>query len=239
MEMRVHFISNPFLNTTREHEGWSLVNKVIDITGWEDNIPFHSYREMRIPNTNIEIGEVIYVKSNKSFIGKVLSYYYTDEFELSESSGVLLVSILELRTKKIYNVPVGKIMKPIEVNKMEDLMGIGNYQGTSKIMEYVNNSIITRDINGTLKGYRLYTMGGIYECFEGLRAKGFPIYYRNEKTELITNFSDLKNFCNTLNCKLLLNNTEDSMRWQISDANDIKFDFEQFINEKGYEFYLL
>lgn len=238
--MKIQFISNPFLNTTREHEGWKLIGEIFELDDIKnEEVNDGSYRLASV--NDIIFGEVVYVQSKKPFIAQLLSVINTDEFSYGDDSSMLLACVLELRNKKISYISTSKILKPTIVTNLRDMIGLRSICNSKQIVHVDKKGVIVRDnskpdgINEN--GYRLTTQGGVYECFEKLRAEGFPVMYHNKIEKLITNFSDLEKFCNTLNCKLLLNNTEDSMMWQIVDINDVKFDFRQFLNERGHEFY--
>ena len=239
MDNKIQFISNPFLNTTREHEGWRLIGKICDYCDYEfEEIDSSSYRIASVNNINFM--EVVYVKSKKPFIAKLISYINTSEFSFDETS-ILLSCVLELRHKKISYIEPSKICRPTIVNQLSQLVGITSIDNGKVIVHVDKKGVVVRDSSKSKGndeiGYRLNTNGGIYECFEKLRAEGFPVMYRDKNVKLITNFSDLEKFCNTVQCKLLLNNTEDSMMWQLEDINGVKFDFAQFLNEKGYEYF--
>lgn len=235
---KIQFISNPFLNTTREHEGWRLIGQICDISDCDlDEIDSNSYRIASI--NNIDFREVIYVKATKPFLAQLISYISTDEFSL-DGTRIVLACALELRDKKVTYAEPHKICKPTIVSKPSDLVGLVSYDN-GKVITYVDKKgvivkYMDRKIGKDEVGYRLNTNGGYYECFEKLRAEGFPVMYHDKNAKLITNFSDLEKFCNTVHLKLLLNNTEDSMMWQLEDINGVKFDFTQFLNEKGYTF---
>jgi hypothetical protein len=252
MSTAIQVVLNPFLGTFDEHLGWALVNKIIEVDNSTDtqnsagfvwkgkNIPDWSYRQLQVADTEFKIGDVVYVNGNSKYAAKVLSCLSVglscvDESAAGTSS--VFVQVQNLRTKQVQYVKPSTLERLINVSDLSSLVGVRSTDNRRVIVQITQSGVHVLDTaTQRVLGYRTTTLGGLYECFEGLRKDGFPVYLKQTKTRKILGLDKLQQICGTLNLKLLLNHNEETSSWQLEDTNGVRFDFTEYMNAIQYEY---
>ncbi len=226
--MDIKLVGNPFINTPLEYRGWELINTIhssdedgdIMILGKVINLGdiCGAYRKVKITE-DISIGDIVYCKTKTPFVGYV-------EFE---SDG--LIHVINARTKVSMFLTLPMIQKVDYISNLNDLKKYHKIVGDISITK---NSIFVNFNDGKAKGIRLDTPGGYYESFHSLQENfNLNVIYKPSVISTLNNQS-LNFLCNTLQYKVLLNNTDDTSRWQLIDKNNKIFDFNIYLLSLGY-----